>query len=170
MKHAVIIIFTFYASLALGQKGLYTKSPAFEAEVENYLSFSVPLLSVEDLNSDYERYTILDARELKEFETSHLPKAQHIGYNSIKNELLNSLDKSQPIVLYCSIGFRSEKLGEKLKAQGFQKVYNLFGSIFEWVNQGFEVVDKEGNPTNKIHTYDKNWSKWVRNPNVEKVW
>ena len=43
--------------------------------------------------------------------------------------------------MYCSIGKRSEKVTQKLKKAGYNNVSNLYGGIFEWVNQGNEVVD-----------------------------
>lgn len=45
------------------------------------------------------------------------------------------------VVLYCFIGYCSEKVVEQFWEWGFIKVYNLYGSIFEWVNQGYFVVD-----------------------------
>ena len=38
---------------------------------------------------------------------------------------------------------------------------NLRGGIFDWVNMGYPVYDKEGNETQKIHAYDKSWGKWL---------
>ena len=49
-------------------------------------------------------------------------------------------------------------------------VYNLYGSIFEWANEGLPLVDNNGYDTNAVHTWNKRWSQWVTNPNVEKVW
>ena len=72
--------------------------------------------------------------------------------------------------MYCSIGYRSEKVGEELKKMGFKNVYNLYGSIFEWVNQGNEVVDENEKVTEKVHTYNKRWSKWIEDGKAEKVW
>jgi hypothetical protein len=47
---------------------------------------------------------------------------------------------------------------------------NLYGSIFEWVNQGNPVVNKDNQPTQQVHTYNKNWSRWVEKDKAEKVW
>ena len=67
------------------------------------------------------------------------------------------------IVVYCSLGIRSEKISEKLKAEGYSNVRNLYGGIFEWKNKGFEVFDSEGKETEKVHAYSKSWSKWLKN-------
>jgi predicted sulfurtransferase len=65
------------------------------------------------------------------------------------------------VVVYCSVGYRSERVGEHLLAMGFKDVKNLYGGIFEWVNNGQAIVDRNGKFTNQVHTYNKSWSKWL---------
>jgi 3-mercaptopyruvate sulfurtransferase SseA len=72
-------------------------------------------------------------------------------------------DLSTPIVVYCSLGVRSENISEKLNAAGFTDVRNLYGGIFEWKNKHNPVFDSEEIETEKVHTYSKNWSKWLTN-------
>ena len=60
--------------------------------------------------------------------------------------------------MYCSLGIRSETVGEKLKAAGYTNVYNLYGGIFEWKNKDFTVLDAEEKETNEVHTFNKYWS------------
>jgi rhodanese-related sulfurtransferase len=42
------------------------------------------------------------------------------------------------------VGYRSEKVTEKLQKAGFTQVSNLYGGIFEWVNQGYPIVNQSG--------------------------
>jgi 3-mercaptopyruvate sulfurtransferase SseA len=63
--------------------------------------------------------------------------------------------------VYCSVGYRSERVGEKLQKLGYQNVYNIYGGIFEWKNEGMQVVNRQNQPTDSVHTYNKNWSKWL---------
>jgi hypothetical protein len=72
--------------------------------------------------------------------------------------------------LYCSIGYRSEKIGEKLKDAGYTNVQNLFGSIFEWVNQELPVENSKDEIVKKVHTYNRLWGKWVDKKKTERVW
>ena len=78
--------------------------------------------------------TLLDARELEEFEVSHLKDAIWVGAKAFKTDSVSAIikDKNTAIVVYCSIGVRSEKIGEKLIAAGYTNVKNLYGGIFEW--------------------------------------
>ena len=43
---------------------------------------------------------------------------------------------------------------------------NFEGSIFRWMNDEQQVVDKDGQITNKVHGFDKTWGKWVKNGEV----
>lgn len=147
-----------------------TINPEFEKEVDSYLNYSVPAITVKNLIQIKDDVVLLDAREMKEYEVSHIPGAKYVGYDNFDESQLEGIDKDQRIVVYCSIGFRSEKIGEKLKKLGFSNTYNLFGSIFEWANAGQPLEDKDGVSTNKLHTYDEKWSQWVNEGAAEKVW
>ena len=143
----------------------------FDARVSRLIDFSIPIISVDELNQNYSDYIIFDTREKEEFAVSHLKGAQYLGYEDFDVSKLSDLPKNSKIVLYCSVGYRSEKIGEKLKKLGYQNVFNLYGSIFEWINRGHPVVDFYGNETQKVHTYNKSWSKWVNDDTeFDKIW
>jgi len=170
-KSIVLFILTF--TQLNGQRTIESAmclNPDFNKKVNSYLNYSVPTISVKQLAEVQNDVVILDARELEEFETSHIGDARRIGYKKLDKSQLESIDTDQTIVVYCSIGYRSEKVGEKLKEMGYSQVFNLYGSIFEWVNQGNPVFDTEGNQTNKVHTYNRKWSKWVDTELVDKVY
>lgn len=125
---------------------------------------NVPYMSVETLALPKTKAILLDAREEKEFEVSHLEDAIYVGYDNFKlKKTLKILptDKNAKIVVYCSLGIRSETVADKLIKEGYTNVYNLYGGIFEWKNANFQVVDTLGNNTEKVHTFSKNWSKWL---------
>ncbi|MGH1337284.1 MAG: rhodanese-like domain-containing protein [Aureispira sp.] len=124
---------------------------------------SVPRLQVAEISA-LEDFTILDTRLPNEYEVSHLAGAQLVNYNNPNWEELEQLDKTQKILVYCSVGYRSERIGDQLLDRGFTNVYNLHGGLFEWVNQGKKVVDKTGKNSTKIHGYSPRWGKWVTAP------
>ncbi|HMQ08209.1 MAG TPA: rhodanese-like domain-containing protein [Saprospiraceae bacterium] len=145
----------------------------FKKTIDRYLSGNVQYIYVEELKlltKSSEELIILDAREEKEYAISHIENALLIGYNPWDKNLMNSLEKNKTIVIYCSIGYRSEKIGEKLLKAGFTDVRNLYGSIFAWVNAGNPVYDQHGQITPFIHGYNKSWSKWISNPKYQKIW
>lgn len=170
-KYLIVILFSILSLSLSAQVGVArTINPEFEEKIDSYLSYSIPTITVDELLPMQGDVVLLDAREKEEYVVSHIPNAEHVGYDHINMELLKTMDKTKPVVVYCSIGYRSEKIAEQLKKEGFTKVYNLYGSIFEWVNRGQSICDMQGSTTNKIHTYNKSWSKWVENKNFEKVW
>lgn len=124
----------------------------------------IPYISVDSLQKITSRVILLDAREQKEFKVSHLKNAICVGYDNFKiNKTIQNLpsDKNTKIVVYCSLGIRSEDVADKLKKAGYTNIYNLYGGIFEWKNKDNTVVNSKNNVTNKIHTFNKEWSKWL---------
>lgn len=161
MKNSILVIIIFLLAFsARGQNSL-------DQLLSRYNNHSIPYISVEELKmlQEDKDLLILDAREPEEFRVSHIKGAVFSGYSSFSSEAITGSiqDKSVPIVVYCSLGIRSENISEKLKAEGYWNVRNLFGGIFEWKNKGFAVVDPQGKETEKVHTYSKSWSRWLIN-------
>ena len=146
------------------------QNEAFDQEVNSYLNYSAPVIGVEQLADYPDDFLILDARVKEEYQVSHIPGARFLSYNNPDWTVLDNVSEKMPIVVYCSIGYRSEKMANKLKKRGFLEVYNLYGSIFEWANRGYPLETPQGDTTNRIHTYNKKWSQWVLNPNLKKTW
>ncbi|MFZ1751938.1 MAG: rhodanese-like domain-containing protein [Saprospiraceae bacterium] len=146
------------------------KDQAFDRKVNSYLSYSAPVISVVAAHANKSQMVFLDAREYAEYKISHIPGARYVGYDDFDIKSIKDLATKSNIVVYCSIGYRSEKIATKLKKEGYTNVYNLYGSLFEWANEGFELTDNNEQKTKKIHTYNKSWSKWVLNPTNVKVW
>lgn len=144
-------------------------SPEFKKEIDRFLSFTIPTIGIDKLKEERDDYILLDAREKEEYEISHIPGARYVGFDHFKLNNLH-LDKSKPVVVYCSIGYRSEKVSELLKRSGFKKVYNLYGSIFAWANAGWVLKDRSGNTTNRIHGYNKDWSRWITGKELDIVY
>ncbi len=165
-----ILIAAVAACQAQTERSALVQDPAFDKTIRKYLDFTVPVINCQDLREMGEEVILLDAREEEEYEVSHIEGAAHVGYQDFDVSSVDHLDKDDPIVVYCSIGYRSEKIAEQLQEAGFRNVRNLYGSIFEWVNRGFEVVDTNDQPTEKVHGYNRSWSKWISNPAVTKVW
>ena len=108
-------------------------------------------------NTDKEPVILIDARHRKEFSVSHISGAKHIPHNS-KNLLnhLTDIKPDIPIVVYCSVGYRSSIMAEKLQNMGFTKVYNLEGSIIKWANEGRPLVQGQAT-VHKVHPYNASW-------------
>jgi rhodanese-related sulfurtransferase len=151
----IFILFLVISSAAFGQKKL-------DKLLNKFNNNNVPYIYVDSLATT--NAILLDARETKEYEVSHIKEAIWVGYDDFKlKETLKKLPKEKDIkiVVYCSIGIRSETIAYQLIKEGYTNVYNLYGGIFEWKNNNFQVIDSLGNYTDKIHTFDSDWSKWL---------
>ncbi len=149
------------------------KNPTYRLMLKMMYKQTVDLMSVSDLAKKVkqkESLILLDAREKKEFETSHIKDAIWIGYEDFTKKRVAELPKDQTVIVYCSVGARSEQIGEQLKNLGFEEVYNLYGGLFEWLNQGYAVENKDGNVTKDIHAYSKLWGVWVDQEAGDKVY
>lgn len=125
---------------------------------------SVPYISIQELAMSKSEVIILDAREPKEYDTSHIKNAIYIGYDNFDIATVSKIieNKHAQIVVYCSVGIRSEVIAEKLKKAGHDNVFNLYGGIFNWKNEDFSVFNAEGKETDSIHTFNQEWSKWLK--------
>lgn len=163
-----LIVISFGAE-AQNPKQAKCNQQKFDQKVHEYLSYTIPVIDVDRANKEKDQFIFIDTREKEEFETSHIANAVWLGHDHPEWQNIKHISKNQKIVVYCSIGYRSEKMGEKLKKMGYVNVYNMYGSIFEWANRDYPVFSK-GKKTNYIHTYNKNWSKWVTGQKLIKVW
>jgi rhodanese-related sulfurtransferase len=126
----------------------WSQSPIDKA-LKRYNTGIIPYINTDAAFQWHQKDSVLflDTRALKE-------------YDAHKINALN-IAPSTPIVVYCSIGVRSEQIGVKLKQLGYYKIFNLYGGIFQWYNQSHPVVDSQNKPTLALHGYDKNWARYV---------
>lgn len=139
-----------------------TGNPEFAERLNSIYRHSVPAITVNTLKALRKQGAIvLDAREKEEFDVSHIRHARHVGYIWFDMREVYDIPKTDTIVVYCAIGTRGERIGEKLQKAGYRHVFNLFGGFYEWVNQHNPVYNTEDVQTTEVYVTDKNWSKWL---------
>jgi rhodanese-related sulfurtransferase len=104
--------------------------------VNSILKESVPYIYGKQV--DINNNVILDIRTLEEYEVSPLPNAIWIGEESIE---LPKIEKDAKIIVYCSLGKRSELKDKQLIENGCTNVSNLYGGIIQWHNDGMTTID-----------------------------
>lgn len=62
------------------------------------------------------------------------------------------IDPTRPVVAYCSVGYRSSVLVQRLRDAGFTQAVNLEGSIFAWANEG-RPLESDGRTVGVVHPY-----------------
>lgn len=130
---------------------------------------AVPQVSVDELAKELQgrplgdtpRPLLLDVRRAEEYAVSHLPSARRLEPTLTAPDLGPEVAKDQPIVVYCSVGYRSSRMAERLRAQGYTSVRNLEGSIFEWANRGFPL-ERKGQAVHRVHPYNRFWGRLLQ--------
>lgn len=104
---------------------------------------------------------LLDTRTADEFAVSTLPGARQLDPDLADPALadaLHDLPKDTPIVLFCSVGYRSSATARRLSRLGFTHVANLEGSLFQWAIESRPLITPAtGLPATTVHPYDRYW-------------
>lgn len=101
----------------------------------------LPQLPVLQLKNHQDDFQLLDVRSSREFENGHFPNAKHHFVAEMRDGIdgqLN-LDRKKPTAVYCGSGYRASLAASVLQKEGFEKVYNVPGSIKAWKSAGFEL-------------------------------
>ena len=104
---------------------------------------------------------LVDVRRADEFAVSHLEGAINLPLDEGFAKQAAGLDRKRPVLLYCSVGYRSAVAAEQLREAGFADVSNYLGSIFAWHHRGLPVYDEDG-VTKRVHPYDASWGELLR--------
>ena len=141
---------------------LGTSQDSVKEVLDTYNDHSVEYMYGDQLAELTPAPLLLDTREKEEYDISHLKNAIHVGFRKVNISKIEKLtrDKNTTIVVYCSIGVRSERIGKQLIAKGYTAVYNLYGGIFEWVNNDKKVYNNN-QETPKVHAYSKKWGAYL---------
>ena len=153
-------------------------NPELDGKLRGMLRYDVPLISSDSLAGLLAasetpvglapKPLLLDVREPGEYAVSHLPGAVQVTPGRVP-AWLDTVARDRPVVVYCSVGYRSEGFGRDLRDAGFTEVRNLYGSLFDWVDSGHAVVDAGGQPTDAVHTFNERWGKWLTSAEARKV-
>lgn len=135
------------------------ENPAFQVVIDQYVGHTVPEVSVSEIEKP-QNYLFLDTRSQAEWKVSHIPGAMWVGFEDFTLDRVAEVPKDQPLMVYCAIGYRSEKISEKLQRAGYQHVYNVIGGIFEWVNVGNAVENDQG-PVKQVHGYSQPFGMFI---------
>ncbi|MNP46223.1 Thiosulfate sulfurtransferase GlpE [compost metagenome] len=77
-----------------------------------------------------EKINIIDVREDDEWESGHIPQAEHIALGTLPARH-SELDPNQLTIVVCRSGARSHRACEFLTELGYQ-VINMSGGMLEW--------------------------------------
>jgi rhodanese-related sulfurtransferase len=101
---------------------------------------------------------VLDIRERDEYRVSHLQNAVLAPNSATALKRLKDVRKDRPIVVYCSVGWRSSEAATALQRAGYTNVMNLRGGIFTWANEKRPVF-RQQQAVRQVHPFNKDWGR-----------
>lgn len=114
----ILLLLTCLCTLQLG----WSEAAAHLRDTETYQA----------LMND-ETIQLVDVRTADEFNAGTIGKAQNIDYLSEDFKAkLTSLNKDEPVYVFCRSGNRSEKARNIMLELGFKEVYDLQGGYNAW--------------------------------------
>lgn len=109
-------------------------------------SLSMPLETAQPINLDaFKAYLqrkdvqVLDLRGAAEYESGHVPGADHLFVGHLAEEL-HQISRDQPVIIYCQAGDRATIGYSLLRAKGFINVHTYSGGMKEWVEQSQTIA------------------------------
>ena len=94
-------------------------------------------------DSGDQAFHLVDVREDREWNASHLPDAVHLGKGIIERDIEKAIpDHSAEIILYCGGGFRSALAADTLQQMGYENVISMDGGFSGWRAAGYPLVEE----------------------------
>ncbi len=83
---------------------------------------------------------LLDVRTLGEYQQVRLDGARLIPIDQLVKRLAE-VPKNRPVLVYCAVGSRSAQVVNYLARRGYPEIYNLYGGIYSWAQNGYLVLN-----------------------------
>ena len=116
----------------------------------NWRQFLTPVTSVDtDQAKSYlsdkqvDDLTILDVRQPKEYEAGHIPGAVLMPLPEL-TDLMQRIDRTRPVMVYCASGGRSRMAAQLLSGQGFDHIINVAGGFNAWTGEAAFLGEEKG--------------------------
>lgn len=158
MKSKFLVLTLFVISMISCQK----KAETSEAEATGVAVYEkLEVNSFAEQLKAIPKAQLLDVRTPEEYDSGHIGNAQNVNWNdpTAFEKGIASLDKNEPVLVYCMAGSRSTAAAKKLQELGFTKIYELDGGYMKWRAAGLADEVASGGMTqadlDKILATDK---------------
>ncbi len=121
----------FHLDLAYAPPFSTTKDPVMYTGMilDNAISKGRPLITADELDAlmhSGEKYNLIDARAVSQYEKGHIDTAQSIPQANLRNAS-ETLDKDTVAITYCNKGVTGNAAQNVLLGKGFKQVFNISG-------------------------------------------
>ncbi len=124
--HTVLLLFLTFSGYTFSQGGELTAKSFYDSIQKN-------------------KPQLLDVRTANEYNQGHIAGSFQADWNNFEQfkERVASLDKHQPLYIYCLAGGRSAAAQKWLMKEGFERVFNLQGGMNAWNLEDLPVEGKK---------------------------
>jgi sulfur-carrier protein adenylyltransferase/sulfurtransferase len=117
-------------------------------------------ISVEEakaLCSSPVRKTIIDIRSETAYRLSRISSAHYVTEENILPFLSNlTMQKSDPVIVYCAVGIRSLSVAEQLRDKGYCSSTSISGGFTAWRSMGSPVINDSSFTIGQLERYSRN--------------
>lgn len=113
---------------------LFTASQALAAGVKNITSKEASGILSRDKS-----VLLLDVRTPDEYQKGHLRNSVLIPITEMERRYAE-IPKSQPVIVYCTVGARSSAVAGFLWDRGYRQVYNMTDGLMGWYRNRLPIV------------------------------
>lgn len=126
----------FHLDLAYAPPFSTTKDPVMYTGMvlDNAINKGRKILTVSELKSRREEFTVLDVRSPKDYDNGHIENALNIPLGSLRDRAID-FDKTKNYVVHCNKGVTGNAAQNLLINLGFENVYNLSGGYKNYAMQ-----------------------------------
>ena len=100
---------------------------------------TIPSMNVKELHERLSEVTLVDVRQLSEWNAGHIPGAIHIEAGRMAWDKL-PFPYDKPLAIQCASGSRSMAVSSVLRRRGYHNVMQVEGGIKRWQMHGFEIT------------------------------
>ncbi len=151
------------AEVAAGESPLAYSDYLFEL-YEDTVPVATPS-ELERARASNRTLVLLDVRSRAERSVSYIAGSEFHDYDGFSTQSFLDLPRSAPIIIYCAVGYRSERVGEMFLEHGFTDVRHLYGGIIEWSNRGLPLERGSSQSSSSdrppVHGYLPQWGRYV---------
>jgi 3-mercaptopyruvate sulfurtransferase SseA len=98
---------------------------------------------------------LIDTRNKEEYNYSHIINSKSVSYDNFSVEKVWMIDRNTTVILYGIDNKHNVHIYSYMKMMGFIDVRILNGDIINWLNNCYNLIDKNGNQTTEILLNDK---------------
>ncbi len=105
-------------------------------------AFQTPAISADDLAARQMTSAaplVVDVRPFGEYKSGHVAGAVNLPYTKIEQHADELAEADNGVVLYCTLGTRTQLAEQTLLARGVPNLYHLDGGLGAWRQGGHEI-------------------------------